>query len=138
MKSTLVLAVVLGLLAAPVVVAQPKSSNPATDEHAMPVKELNEFHEALHPLVHESMPKGDLGAVRAKLDLLHKRAVAVQKARIPKEFASRTKEYDRLSAQLTKQVNELKALKKPEDKEAFTKTFDAMHETYEELAGLVR
>lgn len=138
MKSTFVLAVVLALLAAPVVMAQPKSSNPAADEHAVPVKELNEFHEVLHPLVHDSMPKGDLDAVRSKLDLLHKRAVDVQKARIPKEFASRTKEYDRLSAQLTKQVNELKALKKPGDKEAFTTTFDAMHETYEELAGLVR
>jgi hypothetical protein len=142
LKSTfvlaIVLAVVLGPLAAPEVMAQPKSSNPAADEHAVPVKELNEFHDALHPLVHDSMPKGDLNAVRAKLDLLQKRAVAVQKAPIPKEFASRSKEYDRLSAQLTKQVNELKALKRPEDREAFTKTFDAMHETYEELAGLVR
>jgi hypothetical protein len=137
MKFWMIPVVVLAFLAAPAASAQPKSQKPAAEESAAGMKELTEFHDVLHPLVHDSMPKGDLDAVRAKLDLLHKRAVAVQKGRIPPEFASRSKEFDRLSAQLTKQVNELKGLNKKGDTEAFTKTFDAMHETYEELAGLV-
>lgn len=137
MKLTLGLIVASLLLASPGALSQPKSEK-TTDEHAVGMKELTEFHEVLHPLVHDAMPKGDLDAVRSKLDILSKRAVKIQKAGIPKEFASRSKEFDRLSAQLTKQVNELKGLKKKEDTEAFTKTFDAMHETYEELAGLVR
>jgi len=137
MKSTLGLIVACLLLASPGALSQPKSEKKTADEHAIGMKELTEFHDVLHPLVHDAMPKGDLDAVRSKLDILSKRAVNIQKAGIPKEFISRSKEFDRLSAQLTKQVNELKSLKKKEDTEAFTKTFDAMHETYEELAGLV-
>ena len=119
---------------APKSVHQPelKQGQPTIKEEGkhVSVKELDAFHESIHPLVHELMPEKDFKGVRAKLPDLLKSAKAVSATKLPKALAAKQEAYAALGKQLVKQVT---TLQKTKDNVAFEKLFDEMHMTFEEM-----
>ena len=48
------------------------------------VKEYDAFHDVLHPLEHEALPKGDFARIRSQAKELTKRGDAIVKLGVPK------------------------------------------------------
>jgi hypothetical protein len=114
-----------------------KDTTHAKMEHHFGVKELDAFHETLHPLVHESLPDNDYETIRARIGDLQEQAIAIEKAKLPKKFASRKKEFQQQTKVLIEQLTELNEIKDKVDDDTFVKKFHEMHEAFEQLAGLL-
>ena len=102
----------------------------------MSVKELDAFHELLHPLVHEAYPNKDFSTIRKAIPDLIAAAKKLKNASLPKEL--KTKEFKKNSSKLLK---ELTALNKKKDKltdEEFGKKFMEMHDTFESVMELMQ
>jgi hypothetical protein len=107
-------------------------------DHGFTLKELDTFHEILHPLVHESYPKGDYATICSHLDTLLQSAMALEKAKLPKRLKGVRKEFVAQSKVLTGEVKELLTLSDKVDDTIFGEKFNDMHETFEHLAELLR
>jgi hypothetical protein len=105
--------------------------------HAFALKELDTFHDQLHPLVHDALPAKDFATVRAALDGLHAKSIAIQKAKLPKKLASHRKDFQKQSKMLVTQLSELAKNKETMDDGTLEKKFDEMHETFEQLVQLL-
>ena len=106
--------------------------------HSFAVKELKAFHDILHPLVHDALPKSDFGRIKKGLDKLLQKAIAIQKAKLPKELAGRKEEFKNTSNNLVTQLQDMVAMKDKVDDETLEKTFNEMHDTFEQLAEITR
>lgn len=89
---------------------------------------LASFHDTLHPLVHDVMPKGDLAAVKAKVPELRKKAEALKAVPLPPSDRLRRSRRD----DLLRAVADLEAA--TGDDKAFQAAFDWVHHSFEELA----
>jgi len=114
-----------------------EGSTEAKMEHRFAIKELDSFHDILHPLVHHALPEKDYEAIRSQLDKLLEYATAIDKASLPEEYASRNKEFKNLSKLLVPQINELQRLGEKPNEEMFEAKFEEMHETFETLAHML-
>ncbi|MGA9115861.1 MAG: hypothetical protein WB626_03705 [Bacteroidota bacterium] len=101
------------------------------------MKELTTFHETIHPLVHDALPEGDYAAIRARLDVLLKQAHVLAEAELPPERAGKKEEFRALTGRLIREVEEMQALREESQNEELRKKFDQMHETFEQIMGLV-
>ena len=121
-------------------VAQEKAedSKKATKPHEFVLKELDVFHVALHPLVHEALPNSDYSTIRAGLEDLLMKAKAIEKARLPKKFTSRRKEFQKQSKLLVTQLADMNEVKDKVDGDTLGKKFNDMHETFETLVELLK
>jgi len=106
-------------------------------KHSFALKELGIFHDALHPLVHESYPDGDFDTIRAGLESLLEKAKAIEKAKLPKKLVGRKKEFQKQSKELVAQLTEMIEIKEIVDDETLGTKFNDMHETFETLMHLV-
>jgi hypothetical protein len=116
--------------------AQEKMAGRAMEAKGSLVKEVDSFHELLHPLVHDAFPNNDFGAIRKALPALISSARSLAKAKLPKTMATKRDAYRRESKMLMKQLKELDGKKMPE--EQFGKLFSKMHDTFENIMELVR
>ena len=119
---------------------QPESKHDMKQEHKghdFALKELDEFHDLLHPLVHDAYENGDFETIRAGLGDLVPKAVAIEKVKLPKKYDSRKKEFQKQAKLLVSQVKDLAQIKDKVDDEILGSKFDEMHETFEHLAGLL-
>jgi hypothetical protein len=115
------------------------SATGATAQHGFSVKEYETFHDVLHPLEHDALPKKDFRRIRAQANLLVKRGNAIVKLGMPASMADDKKE------EFTKELNSFrKALARfrvdaRRGTNAQLKTsYSAVHDTFEMLAGLIR
>ena len=107
-------------------------------EHGFNVKQYDYFHDVLHPLQHEALPKKDFQRIRAKATLLSKRGRAILKLGVPR----RTSAENRVEFK-----NELKKFKEALDKFAsdakrgtdvqLETSYSAVHDSFEMLAALL-
>ncbi len=107
-------------------------------DHKFALKELKVFHDVLHPLYHNALPKGDFSAIRNKLNELHMDAIAIQKAKLPKKLAGRQKEFDNKSAAIVFLLGDMVSMKDKVDDATIEKMFNDMHEAFESLAELMK
>lgn|ERR1041385_4740919 len=105
---------------------------------ASAVKELDEFHELLHPLVHEAYPNKDFEAIRKALPKLVESGMLLKKAALPKELASKKKAFTAKAKKLVKQLTELNKKKDTLSDDILGEKFMEMHDTFEELMDLTR
>jgi hypothetical protein len=118
---------------------QDQDSQPeAKPEHAFAMKELTDFHDILHPLVHDALPNGDYGTIRSQLDALLAKGKAILRAKLPPSLTPKRKELRKASNDLVKQLRELAAMKVAKDNASLERKFNEMHETFERLAGLAQ
>ena len=99
------------------------------------VKEYDAFHDLLHPLEHEALPKGDFAKIRADAKELSKRGDAIVKLGVPKGIKAEgvetfKKNLDGFAKALVKFSADAES-----GADADLKTsFDAVHDLFEELA----
>ena len=102
------------------------------------VKEYDSFHEILHPLEHEALPKGDFAKIRSQANELRKRGDAIVKLGVPKgvkaeQVEAFKKHLDEFSAALVKFSSDAES-----GTDADLKTsFSAAHDLFEELAHML-
>jgi hypothetical protein len=116
--------------------AQEKPKAHPMEAKGSTVKEVDSFHELLHPLVHEAYPNNDFASIRKALPGLITSAAALNKARLPKELSEKKEAYGRESKKLMKQLKQLNGKKMPD--EQFGKLFAEMHDTFENIMEIVR
>ena len=99
------------------------------------IKEYDAFHDVLHPLEHEALPKGDFARIRSQAKELTTRGEAIVKLGVPKEIKEEKVE------QFKKGLDEFaKALVKfsadaESGSDADLKTsYSAVHDLFEDLA----
>ena len=111
----------------------------AAAQHGFSVPEYERFHDVLHPLEHEALPKKDFKRIRAQANLLVKRGNAIVKLGVPsgttddkkEEFA---KELNSFREALTR----FKADARRGTNDQLKTSYSAVHDTFEMLAALVR
>lgn len=102
------------------------------------VREYEEFHDVLHPLEHEALPKGDFKTIRAQAGELTRRGEAIVKLGVPKGVK---KEHEgEFKEGLKKFTDSLAAFKR--DAEAGTdaalkESYSSVHDSFEMLAALL-
>ncbi|HKS27472.1 MAG TPA: tetratricopeptide repeat protein [Pyrinomonadaceae bacterium] len=102
------------------------------------VKEYEEFHDVLHPLEHEALPKGDFKTIREQSAELARRGDAILKLGVPtgvkKEHTDDFKEnLKKFAAALTSFRQDASAGTDAQLKESYS----AVHDTFEMLAALL-
>lgn len=71
----------IAILSATASLAPVRSTSAA--QHGFSVKEYEEFHDVLHPLEHDALPKKDYRRIRAKAGELTRRGRAIVKVGVP-------------------------------------------------------
>lgn len=109
----------------------------APPEH-FSVREYEEFHDVLHPLEHEALPKGDFKRIRAEAAELVRRGEAIVKLGTPagvrQEHASEFGQgLKRFSDALVKFQQDAKDGTNDQLKESYS----AVHDSFEMLAALL-
>jgi Zn-dependent M32 family carboxypeptidase len=115
-----------------------KEVEPAKSVQKSLDREIQAFHKGLHPLVHDALPKGDFSTIRESLERLLERAKAIQGAQAPKKLAGRQKEIDDAASSLVSQLADMVSTKDKVDDATLEKMFNDMHETFEQLAEIVK
>jgi hypothetical protein len=103
------------------------------------IKEFDAFHDVLHPLEHESLPKKDYEQIRNRASDLFHHGKAIVKLSVPKNLKQENIDpyKDELSKFDASLKNFAKAARNGSDAE-LVDTFSAVHDSFEMLAGLVR
>lgn len=112
-------------------------SHAALAEH-FSVREYEEFHDVLHPLEHEALPKGDFKTIRAQAAELGRRGEAILKLGVPagvrKEHADDFKEgLQKFAGALARFKQDAGRGTDAELKESYS----AVHDSFEMLAALL-
>lgn len=120
------------------VVIDPKPAvTPET--HACPTdtkcKELNDFHEAIHPL-HMALENDDFTAIRDGYPMLAQKAEALKNLNCPETCAANKKDFTQKRDNLIKEVANLGETVKGIDDNKLAEELDKMHAAYVELGNL--
>jgi hypothetical protein len=107
-------------------------------KHGLRVKQYESFHEVLHPLEHEALPKGDFARIRSQSALLRKRGSAIVKLGVPGGVAAENRKD--FAAELNKFREALAAFKTDAKKgtdDQLKSSYSAVHDSFEMLAGML-
>lgn len=112
--------------------------SPATFAEHFSVREYEEFHDVLHPLEHEALPKGDFKTIRAQAAELARRGDAILKLGVPagvkrehkQEFKEELRKFSDALARFRQAAG---AGTDVELKESYS----AVHDSFEMLAALL-
>ena len=102
------------------------------------IKEYDDFHRLLHMLQHEALPKNDVATIRAKAKELIKLGDAIVKLGVPKgtnsdNVTSFNKALEKFALALDRYNRDAKS----GDDSAVKTSYGAVHEWFEELAGML-
>ncbi len=107
-------------------------------EHEFSVRQYNEFHEVLHPLQHDALPKGDFALIRARSGELLKHGRAIVKLGVPpKVKAERKAEFKQELRKFNQALIRFKADVKKDNNDELKASYSAVHDSFEMLAALL-
>lgn len=107
-------------------------------KHGLSVQQYEEFHDVLHPLEHEALPKGDFPRIRSQSALLVKRGKAMVKLGVPAGVIDTNKE--QFATELNKFSEALAKFKTDAKKgtdDQLKVSYSAVHDSFEMLAGML-
>ncbi len=110
----------------------------AAAQHAFSVKEYDDFHEVLHPLEHEALPKKDYRRIRSKAAELVSRGKAIIKVGVPAGTSADQKEA--FAVELKKfagALNSFKADARRSNNARLRTSYSAVHDSFEMLAAML-
>lgn len=118
------------LLACPISTARP--------QHGFSVKQYDHFHEVLHPLEHEALPRKDYRRIRSKAAQLVARGRAIVKIGVPagtseaqkEEFASELKKFEQA-------LNKFRTDARRGSNAKLKTSYSAVHDSFEKLAAML-
>lgn len=110
----------------------------ATPQHGFSVLQYEKFHDVLHPLEHEALPKSDFRRIRNKTPELVKRGKAIVAVGVPsgtkeehkQEFAGKLKEFD-------KALGKLRTDARRGTNAKLKASYSAVHDFFEMLAAML-
>lgn len=105
------------------------------DEH-FSVREYNLFHDVLHPLEHEALPKRDFKTIRARATELVTRGRAIVRLGVPAGVAE-TGEFQQQLKQFESALMKFKAAARKQSEAGLEQSYNAVHDTFEMLASLL-
>jgi hypothetical protein len=97
------------------------------------VKEYDSFHDLLHPLEHEALPKSDFARIRTEAKELVKRGDAIVKLGVPKGVKN-VDEFKKNLDAFAKALVKFSAEAESGVDEDLKTSFSAVHDLFEELA----
>jgi hypothetical protein len=110
----------------------------ARNEEGFGVKEYDDFHHVLHHLQHEALPKNDLATIRNRAEELVKLGDAIVKLGVPaKTKAEKVEEFKKGLANFSKVIAKYGADAKSASDTELKKSYEAVHESFEELADML-
>ena len=102
------------------------------------VKEYDDFHHVLHHLQHEALPKNDLATIRNRAEELVKLGDAIVKLGVPaKTKTEKVEDFKKGLANFSKVLARYGADAKSGSDADLKKSYEAVHESFEELADLL-
>ena len=102
------------------------------------VKEYSEFHDVLHPLEHEALPKKDFQRIRSNAAELVKRGKAIVQAGLPSGLSSQNQEEFRKELKKFDGALESFSQEAKNGTDAQVETsFSAVHDSFEMLVGML-
>lgn len=107
-------------------------------KHGLSVKQYEAFHDVLHPLEHEALPKGDFARIRSQSALLRKRGNAIVKIGVPRGVTDANRE--EFSTELNKFRQALAKFRTDARKgtdDQLKSSYSAVHDSFEMLAGML-
>lgn len=104
-------------------------------QHGFSVKEYDEFHEVLHPLQHEALPKGDFATIRARSGELIKHGKSIVKLGVPRNTSSeRVGDFRKALDKFNKALAKFRTDAKTGSDEQLKVSYSAVHDSFETLA----
>ena len=104
--------------------------------HAFGVRAFDRFHDVLHPLEHEALPKGDFKTIRARAAELVNLGRPITKMSVPRGasdavmFKNKQKEFAKALANFRRDA-------RSGTDEQLKTSYSAVHDSFEELAGML-
>jgi hypothetical protein len=107
-------------------------------QHGSSFQEYEKFHDVLHPLEHEALPKKDFKRIRAQANVLAKRGNAIIKLGVPNGTSDDKKEdFARELKSFREALGKFKADARRGTDDQVQTSFSAVHDTFETLAGML-
>ena len=114
----------------------PTVTTSAAPQHGFSVKQYEEFHDVLHPLEHEALPKKDFRAIRAKSGLLVKRGQAIVRLGMPASMGEENKEeFKKCLDTFNKALIRFRNSARRGSNAQLKTTYSAVHDSFEILAS---
>ena len=108
------------------------------DKHGLTVKEYEDFHDVLHPLQHEALPKKDFRRIRAQSSLLVKRGKALIKLGVPQGTKDEHREdFANGLTRFGEALAKFKADARKGTNEQLQTSYSAVHDSFEMLAAML-
>lgn len=103
------------------------------------VKEYDDFHDVLHPLEHEALPKNDFATIRARASELVSLGQAITKLGVPAGVkAQNREEFKKELKKFKEALTKFQKASKSGSDEQLKTTYTAVHDLFEMLAGKLR
>jgi hypothetical protein len=107
-------------------------------QHGFSLKEYEKFHDVLHPLEHDALPKKDYRRIRAQANLLVRRGNAIVKLGVPSGTSEDKKEeFAKDLDSFGKALAKFKADARRGTNDQLKASYSAVHDTFETLAGML-
>lgn len=133
----LVLFVLTAFLLSTASLFAPGATN-AAPQHGFSFKEYEKFHDVLHPLEHDALPKKDYRRIRSQASLLVKRGKAIVKLGVPSGTSEDKKEeFAKELDSFRKALAKFKADARTGTNSKLKASYSAVHDTFEMLAGML-
>ena len=102
------------------------------------VSQYNEFHDVLHPLVHEALPAKDFPRIRSNAAELLKRGDAIVRLGVPRDTAdARVEDFRRELKKFKDALGKFRQHSQTGTDEQLEISFSAVHDSFEMLAGML-
>ena len=102
------------------------------------IKEYDAFHDVLHPLEHEALPKGDFARIRSQAKELTKRGDAIVKLGVPNGIkAEKVEQFKKNLDDFAKALVKFSADAESATDADLKTSYSAVHDLFEELAHML-
>ena len=116
----------------------PISPANAAGQHGFSVKQYENFHEVLHPLEHEALPKNDFRTIRAKSAQLVSRGNAIVRLGVPRGISKDQRgEFKTGLRKFSQALVKFRADARRGTDDQLKASYSAVHDSFETLAGML-
>lgn len=119
-----------------VIVGQRANAATAKAEEHFSVREYNLFHDVLHPLQHEALPKKDFKTIRTHAAELVTRGRAITKLGVP-AGVQETADFEKELKNFETALNKFKTDAQKGSDTQLEASYNAVHDTFEMLASML-
>jgi hypothetical protein len=107
-------------------------------QHGFSVKQYEEFHDVLHPLEHEALPKNDFKRIRSQSETLVKHGREIVKFGVPEGLAAEQQaEFKKELAKFNSALNTFRTQAKRGSNSRLKTSYSAVHDSFEMLASML-